>query len=162
MFGCYRKSDAADPETYAAAISAVLAAYPLEIVLRVTNPVHGLPSKSNWLPTVKEVRDACDEIEGRERRSLERQKLEREQIEARKLDKDRSVRPTYDELKAKHGENWGLKSVDRKSSEVRARRADLQQRANQIMFERECEAAGMPKNNPISPSLASLIKAGMA
>lgn len=27
----------------------------------VTNPVSGLPSKLNWLPTVKEIRDACEE-----------------------------------------------------------------------------------------------------
>lgn len=61
MFGCYRKAEASDPEIYAAATSAVLAEYPQEIIDYVTDPRTGLPSNSQWLPSVFEVRKACNE-----------------------------------------------------------------------------------------------------
>src|ERR1043166_4929526 len=61
LLGCYRTGDANDPETYVAAITAILARYPEEVITTVTHPATGLPSKKSWLPTVKEVRDACDD-----------------------------------------------------------------------------------------------------
>lgn len=60
LFGCYRKGDANDPDTYTAAITAVLAEYPPEVMRVVTDPRTGMPRKLSWLPTVKEVSDACD------------------------------------------------------------------------------------------------------
>lgn len=42
-----------------AAIS-VLASYPSEIVQTITDPRRGLPSKSQFLPTIYEIRAACD------------------------------------------------------------------------------------------------------
>lgn len=62
MFGCYRKGDANDPDTYVAAITATLARYPEDIIRDVTNPASGLPTKKDFLPTVKEVFEACEEI----------------------------------------------------------------------------------------------------
>ena len=44
-----------------AAITAILARYPEEVITTVTHPATGLPSKRNWLPTIKEVADACAE-----------------------------------------------------------------------------------------------------
>jgi hypothetical protein len=61
LLGCYRTGDANDPETYVAAITAILARYPEEVMTQVTHPATGLPSKKGWLPTVKEVCDACNE-----------------------------------------------------------------------------------------------------
>ena len=63
LFGCYRKGDANDPDTYTAAIAAILAEYPVDVIRDVTDPRVGLPRKLSWLPTVKEVSDACDELE---------------------------------------------------------------------------------------------------
>lgn len=65
MFGCYRRSDAADPETYTAAVAMVLAHYPAEIVKAVTDPYGGLPARktdSGWsgLPDVADVKQACE------------------------------------------------------------------------------------------------------
>src|SRR6185312_14188698 len=56
LLGCYRTGDANDPATYVAAITA---RFPEEIITAVTHPATGLPSKKGWLPTVKEVHDAC-------------------------------------------------------------------------------------------------------
>ncbi len=61
MFACYRKAEATDPEIYAAAVAAVLSDYPQAVIDYVTDPRTGLPVKSKWLPTVFEVKQACEE-----------------------------------------------------------------------------------------------------
>lgn len=71
MFGCYRKSDANDPETYIVAACAVLSRYPSDIVIAVTDPVNGLPSALQFVPTIKEIKDACDTAENRKAREVE-------------------------------------------------------------------------------------------
>lgn len=88
LFGCYRKGEANDPETYVAAISAVLAEYAPDIVQQVTDPRRGLPSRVSFLPTVKEVKDACEAIASaraeakRRKQELDRQMAERRLDEA--------------------------------------------------------------------------------
>jgi hypothetical protein len=61
LTGCYRRDDAADPEAYAAALIAVLAEYPIEVVEHVTDPRTGLPRTAKFLPSVAEVVAACEE-----------------------------------------------------------------------------------------------------
>lgn len=60
MFGCYRKGDANDPDTYVAAIAAILADYENEVIRQVTDPRYGLPRRLSFMPTAKEVADACE------------------------------------------------------------------------------------------------------
>jgi len=84
MFGCYRKGDANDPDTYTAAVAAVLGLYPGEVVARVTDPRTGLPGRSNVLPTVAEVRAACEELVRRETRVHERAAREQAQLAQRR------------------------------------------------------------------------------
>lgn len=60
MFSCYRRDEAHDPEMYCAAVAAVLADYPREVVDHVTDPRTGLPGTQKFLPNVAEVREACD------------------------------------------------------------------------------------------------------
>jgi hypothetical protein len=60
LLGCYRKGDAEDPEIYSAAVAAVLSTYPDAIALKVTDPRSGIASRSQWLPTVAEIRGACE------------------------------------------------------------------------------------------------------
>lgn len=107
LLGCYRTGDANDPDTYVAAIAATLARYSETIITDVTHPVSGLPSKKSWLPTVKEVFDACEEEDEKVRHAIARERRIREQLAAREQD-DARPRPTMEELKAKYGENWGL------------------------------------------------------
>jgi hypothetical protein len=162
LAGCYRKDDAADPETYAMALAAVLSEYSLDIVRQVTDPRSGLPSRSQWLPTVKEVRDACEEIDQRRRAMAQMKKREAEQLAARKaaeLSRDR--RPTYEELKAQYGGNWGMPADARSDHRAEQRKA-VQIMANEETFRAECRSAGVPEDSQISPSLAALVKAGMA
>lgn len=88
LLGCYRKDDATNPEIYSAAIGAVFEDFSDEVVEYVTDPRTGLASKCQWLPTVKEVKDACQEAadriadEIRRKRDLEQQMRERAKFEA--------------------------------------------------------------------------------
>lgn len=61
LFGCYRTGQANDPETYTMAVAATLAEYPPEVIEHVTDPRTGLPAKLKFLPSVAEVREACED-----------------------------------------------------------------------------------------------------
>jgi hypothetical protein len=107
LLGCYRTGEANDPETYVAAVTAVLSHFPEEVITSVTHPVTGLPKKSSWLPTIKEVNDACNEAIEPIRQHEARLKRIKEQLEMRERE-DRGEKPTMEHLKAKYGPNWGI------------------------------------------------------
>lgn len=102
LFGCYRKGEANDPDRYVAAIIAVLALYPEDTIKYVTDPRTGIPSKIQWMPNVGEVRQACEDHYGPQRRAIEREAAERRQIAERKqlAITDNRPRKTYEELVA--------------------------------------------------------------
>ena len=164
LLGCYRTGDAADPETYVAAIAAVLSEYPMDVVELVTDPRTGLPSRSTWLPTVAEVRQAADaEIDFRSRQER-RRAADDEVLRLRKLDeqeRERRFRPTIDELKAKYGFNWGLQSTADDEAQREAARAKMRAAAARTNAEIAAEwgeqrpptIAGIP----ISKSLANAL-----
>lgn len=83
LLGCYRAGDANDPEVYISAVVRVLSGYPLDVVMRVIDPLTGLPSKLKWLPTVPEILSACEEIHGLQRRIKESDELTRKQLAER-------------------------------------------------------------------------------
>src|ERR1019366_10620058 len=60
LFGCFRKGDANDPETYTAAVTAILAEYPKEVIHYVTDPRTGIPRKMKFMPNPAEVSEECD------------------------------------------------------------------------------------------------------
>lgn len=110
LLGCYRTGDANDPETYVAAITAILARYPEQVITSVTHPATGLPSKKSWLPTVKEVTDACDDtLEPIVQNGLRLKRI-KEQFEAREREA-KGERPTLEQLKEKYGPRWGISAV---------------------------------------------------
>lgn len=104
LLGCYRTGDANDPDVYSGAVIAVLSDYPLEIIKRVVDPRHGLPSTSKWLPTIAELKDALEAEMAPIRREEDRQEREREYRASLPPPVDRTKRPTYEELKAKCAE----------------------------------------------------------
>jgi hypothetical protein len=117
LLGCYRTGEANDPETYVAAITAVLARYPEEVITAVTHPVMGLPSKKGWLPTIKEVTDACYEAVQPIWQNDARLKRIKEQLEMREREQ-RGERPTLEQLQAKYGKDWGLTPNPEKPKEA--------------------------------------------
>lgn len=62
LFGSYRKGDANDPETYTAAITAILADYPEEVIRFVTHPRTGIARVFTFLPNPADVSDFCDAV----------------------------------------------------------------------------------------------------
>lgn len=61
MFGCYRRDEAADPETYVGAVVMVLSRYEADVIAYVTDPFTGLPGRIPFLPNLYEVKLACEE-----------------------------------------------------------------------------------------------------
>ena len=60
LFGCYRASDANNPEAFLAAATAMLAQYPEAVASKVCDPIRGLCSTAKWLPAIAEIREACE------------------------------------------------------------------------------------------------------
>lgn len=65
MFGCFRRDEAADPDTFVAAVTMILAHYSPRVVEAVTDPFSGLPTRKNergysGLPDVADVKEACE------------------------------------------------------------------------------------------------------
>jgi hypothetical protein len=154
LLGCYRTGEANDPETYVAAVTAVLSHYPEEVITSVTHPVTGLPSKKGWLPTVKEVTDACDAaVEPIVQNEL-RLKRVKDQLEARER-MERGEKPTLEQLKDKYGENWGLsqpgnvKTPDQKAEE---NRTALEREQARVRAEYEEMGIKPPSKLALSPT----------
>lgn len=61
MLGCYRKGEANDPQMYSSAVAAMLANYPREVIDQVTHPLMGLPSRTDFMPTLKELKSALEQ-----------------------------------------------------------------------------------------------------
>ncbi len=101
---------------YIGALAATLAEYPRMVAVKCCDPVHGVSRETRFLPTVADVVAFCEretagmrgpvEREDRDARIL-REMAERAEAEAQ-LQAERAARPTIDEMKAKHGPNWGL------------------------------------------------------
>ena len=61
LVGSYRRNDAEDPGLFIRAAATVLSGYPEDVVRKVTHPAFGIPSKLKFLPSIAEIRDACEE-----------------------------------------------------------------------------------------------------
>jgi hypothetical protein len=115
MLDFWRTGSANNTDTYLTAVAAILARYPEKVIYAVTSPTDGLPVKLTWMPSLKEIKDAC-ELEMLPIYTQERQaKLVADTLAERQEAEERQGRPSTAELKAKYGENWGLKSLDEPS-----------------------------------------------
>lgn len=103
LLGCYRAGDASDPEVYVSAVVAVLSDYAPGIVQAVVDPRSGLPSTLKWLPSIAEIKQACDDLALREERKAEQ--LER--ANRLRLPEPHRVRPTREEIERKLGRPVG-------------------------------------------------------
>lgn len=111
MLDCFRTGAANNPEVFVTAIAATLARYPDQVIYDVTDPRTGIPSKISWMPTIKDVREACERAYGPIKEDVEREKRIAEQMRLREEYESKS-RPTYDDLKAKYGKDWGIGRVN--------------------------------------------------
>jgi hypothetical protein len=71
LFSQFRTDAAVDPKTYLVAVIAVFEHYSDAIVMAVTHPFSGIASRQNWLPTIHEIRKACDDLNAPPKRTLQ-------------------------------------------------------------------------------------------
>lgn len=90
----------------------MLEQYSNEVIIYATDPRTGVQRGQKWPPTIAEIVEACDN------RAAELKRNERfsnwGKNETPLLEAPRQERPTLEELKAKYGANWGMKSLDEK------------------------------------------------
>ena len=71
LFGCYRRGDANDPDTYVAAISAILSRYEPDLIREVTDPNTGIQTTEKhmtFMPNAGELKIYCETIAARRER----------------------------------------------------------------------------------------------
>jgi hypothetical protein len=71
LFGCYRRGDANDPDTYVAAIAAVLSRYDADLIREVTDPNTGISTSEKFMtfmPNAGELKVYCDGVAARRER----------------------------------------------------------------------------------------------
>jgi hypothetical protein len=83
LLGCYRRGEVSDEEIFTRGVISVLCDFPEAIVRGVTNPARGLPAKLKWLPTLAEVREACEAAHAPELRAAQRERQRAEQQQGR-------------------------------------------------------------------------------
>lgn len=80
LFGCYRRGDANDPDTYVAAIAAVLSLYDLDIIREATDPRTGVQTSEKFaafMPNSGELKAYCEAIAARKHRLEQLAKIPR-------------------------------------------------------------------------------------
>lgn len=112
LFGFFPPSSASDPEIFMTGVVNLLATYPEWVAERIMSTTTGLPAKHTFLPSIKEIREACEAEYSVTRRAIEWEAMTREQTKLL-AGPPSAPRPTYDELRAKYGDNWGLKTSER-------------------------------------------------
>ena len=84
---------------FAGGVIAVLSDYPVAVVRRVVDPRHGIPSRSKWLPTIAELKEACELEMAPIRREQERERRRADTQRALAApEEERARRPSYAEL----------------------------------------------------------------
>lgn len=129
--------------------------YPASIVSQITSMKTGLATKSEFLSLAAMTKWLDEKSET----IIYAADWDRRALSLSAPPEDRSSRPTYDELKAKAGENWGLVAVDG-DAERKAAIADQIVKANQAVFLRECERDGIDPARGVSPALLKTLEKG--
>jgi hypothetical protein len=142
-----------------AAITAVLARFPEEVITEVTHPVTGLPSKKGWLPTVKEVSDACKLAHEPILENDARLKRIAEQFAMREREA-RGEKPTLQQLKEKYGDDWGIppaEPVKTSEQKIEDNRVALERARARMRAEYEEMGMKPPSKLALSPTALRFI-----
>jgi hypothetical protein len=116
LFGCYRRSDAHDPDTYVLATAEILTHYEDWVIVQATHPWTGIQRAGNfkWVPpNPGELADFCDDIAKRAARYAYYDTLPKPDVvwhppepNAPRLPPpiDREGRPSLEQLAARHAD----------------------------------------------------------
>jgi len=162
LLGQFRRGEANDPAIYVTSIAAVLARYSEAVVVEVTDPRTGLASQTDWLPTVREVAEACEKLAQRAASASKVEAAIAETLKRRAEESVRSHRPTMEQLKEKYGENFGLNRFKRLVVERCQERYERDQARTNAAILAEYERLGKPPvyagDLLVSPGLAETIR----
>ncbi len=111
MMAGLRRDDYSNADGFVRIATAIFEQFPIAVIMSVTDEGSGLHTQTAYPPTPAEIMAACKRSE-RQFHNIERSKARREQATKPKPEPliDRSNRPTFEEMRAKHG-YW----LDRKS-----------------------------------------------
>lgn len=109
IVSCYPNGGSNADKAYIGALAFALSRYPRVIAERCADPRSGIVTVCKFLPTVPEITEWCDARSKPLWADVLRQRRITAQLAERKQLK-REDRPTYEQLKAKYGENWGIDS----------------------------------------------------
>lgn len=152
MLRGYANGGAAAGKSYIGALAEVLGHYPRSVALRAGDLVRGVPRDTKFLPTPADVIAWCErekaELQGIVDRDDHYSRLVRDaQKDLRETERHaeaRKTRPTYDELKAKYGPNWGIGQGNAEADQaIAAASAERMRRANETLLYREYAVAGI-------------------
>lgn len=65
IYSAYRRDQWDDPELFVTQVGTVLNSYSLPVIDYISHPLTGIQIKSEFPPTLKQVKDACDEEQAR-------------------------------------------------------------------------------------------------
>jgi hypothetical protein len=111
LMGFFPNGAASDPKIFEAGLCQLLSVYPLWALKQACDVHHGLPSAHRFLPSLAEIREYLEALLAADRRH--RELIERWTKPALPAPApDRGARPTYEALKSKHEEHWGIINPD--------------------------------------------------
>ena len=159
-------------DSYQGALASVLMAYPRIVAEQSCDMLKGVARETRFLPTVADLVVWCERGTDELRRPVTRDDRERQlkaEAKARKtvetkLAADRAARPTLQQMRDKHGPNWGLQAADSEKQIAEHSRRALLTEANQRALQAEYEATGIAPMEaapgiPVSPSLLRQLQA---
>jgi hypothetical protein len=90
VVSCYRNTEVVDPDIFLQTAAAVMTCYSEEIVREAFDPRTGMQTRQKWLPTVSEIREACEKVAGEHANRQRREMLNRHRV---LLDTPEGLRP---------------------------------------------------------------------
>lgn len=110
LYDLFRFADADNPDVFLAGTVRLFMHYPVDVVMRVVDPITGIPGKQKWPPAPADVKEAldvfmaADAAKAKRDRDLERQLADRRAFEARQVattqeERDRAVRRYLEEIR---------------------------------------------------------------
>lgn len=158
LFSAYRIDQYGDPEGFKASLGAVLEQYPDDVIRYVCDPRTGVQRQCKFPPTISEIVTACDARIAEQRRT--QRLMNWGNNNAPMLEPPRENRPTYEQLKAKYGDNWGIEQDRRVKTEeqkAEANRAALEREQARVRAEYEHIGQVPPSKLALSPTALHLV-----
>lgn len=152
LFSYYPQTAASDPVIFMTGLVELFCAYPAVVVESLLSPISGIPAKFKFMPSIAEIKEVLDARtpDRTYARHVEAQRVP--QIAGPPVERE-----SLDQLKARHGPNWGLQAHE---EDLVARRRHLSEinRANRIGLKKVREIYGGEYNEWASPMLVEKMR----